>query len=104
MLQGCERHRCFPVWRREAGCSKLATLQKGIPMNALIADQSSPRIASLNPFDIGAGAPLSCRARPKTTECRASSRTIQTQALEKVEELGCVDWYLYPAVRAPRRA
>lgn len=69
-------------------------------MNTLLTRQTSPRIASLNPFDIGAGAPPVCRTRATSAECRGSARNVQIEAFKGVEEFGCVDWYQYPGTQA----
>jgi len=58
------------------------------------------RISSLNPFGIG-GDPDDPTA--PTRQVRAS--VVRNESLEEVEEeLGCVDWYLYPSDRVPKRA
>lgn len=65
-------------------------------MNTL---QTPSRTSSLNPFDIGA-----ITQDPSAPVLRVEAAvTPNAEALDELVEFGCVDWYLYPSIRGPKR-
>ena len=61
---------------------------------------SPSRISSLNPFEIGAASPA-----PSSPHHLLKAPSLPVEPAGTVEELGCVDWYVYQGLRhrAPRR-